>query len=175
VSGSAFKKGDRLLRLADLSTVWIESFAYEQDLPLIKHGMVATVRLPNSPERDFSAEVMQVDPFLGVNTRTARVRLLADNHDGRLKPGLFTHVILNAELGNLLLIPEDAVLVSGEKRIVFLDLGEGRLKPREIRIGHSDGLMVVVRDGLSEGDVIVTSGNFLIAAESKLKSGIDQW
>jgi len=175
VSGSAFKKGDRLLRLADLSTVWIESFAYEQDLPLIKHGMVATVRLPNSPERDFSAEVMQVDPFLGVNTRTARVRLLADNHDGRLKPGLFTHVILNAELGNLLLIPEDAVLVSGEKRIVFLDLGEGRLKPREIRIGHSDGLMVVVRDGLSEGDVIVTSGNFLIAAESKLKSGVDQW
>ncbi len=175
VSGSAFKKGQRLLRIADLSTVWIETFAYEQDLHLIEPGMTASVRLPNTIGRDFSAQVMQIDPFLNTNTRTARVRLRVENSNGRLKPGLFATVTLKSDFGDMLLIPEDAVMVSGKKRIVFLDLGDGRLKPKTIRTGYSDGLRVVVREGLDEGDVIVTSGNFLIAAESKLKSGVDQW
>ena len=174
-NGSPFKKGERLLRVADLSKVWIEAFAYEQDLPLIEQGMMAAIELPNSPGDKFSAEVMQIDPFLGANTRTARIRLLTDNSTGQLKPGFFANVILKADFGERLLIPEDAVLVSGEKRIVFRDLGEGRLKPQAIRTGYSNGRMVVVRDGLSEGDAIVTSGNFLIASESKLKLGGDQW
>ncbi len=175
VSGSAFKEGERLLRLADLSTLWVEAFAYEQDLPLLEPGMKATVRLPNFPGGDVVAEVMQIDPFLGTNTRTARVRLLIDNNNGRLMPGLFADVTLKADLGEQLLIPVDAVMVSGKKRIVFLDLGGGRLKPTTIQTGYSDGLRVVVRKGLSAGDAIVISGNFLIAAESKLKLGVDQW
>ncbi len=175
VSGSAFKKGQRLLRLADLSSVWVEAFAYEQDLALIEQGMLAKVQLSNFPGQDFSAEVMHVDPFLGVSTRTARVQLVLDNKLGQFKPGLFAKVTLQANLGEQLLIPQEAVLVSGDKRIVFIDLGEGRLKPKEIRTGYSDGVNVVVRDGLSAGDIIVTSGNFLVASESKLKSGLDQW
>jgi Cu(I)/Ag(I) efflux system membrane fusion protein len=175
VSGSAFKRGERLLRLADLSSLWIEAFAYEQDLPLIEPGMAASVRLPNYPGQDFEAKVMQIDPFLGNNSRTARVRLKVNNAKGHLKPGLFATVTLKADFGRMLLIPEDAVLVFGEKRIVFKDLGEGRLKPQIIRTGYSDGQRVVVRQGLSEGDAIVISGNFLIAAESKLKTGVDQW
>lgn len=175
VSGSSFKRGERLLRMADLSKLWIETYAYEQDLPLIESGMSARVRLTNVPQQDFDAKVMQVDPFLGNNTRTARVRLQVNNAKGHLKPGLFATVTLKANFGDMLVIPEDAVMVSGEKRIVFRDLGEGRLKPQTIRTGYSDGERIVVRQGLAEGDAIVISGNFLIAAESKLKSGVDQW
>ena len=175
VSGSAFKKGQRLLRLADLSKVWVETFAYEQDLNLIEQGMKAMVQLPNFPGSDFHAKVMQIDPFLGAGTRTARVRLVLDNEQGYFKPGLFAEVTLKADFGRMLLIPEEAILVSGKKRIVFLDLGEGRLKPQVIRTGYSDGSRMVVREGLEEGDRIVVSGNFLIASESKLKSGTDQW
>lgn len=175
VSGSAFKRGERLLRMADLSNLWIETYAYEQDLPLIESGMNAKVRLTNVPQRDFDARVMQVDPFLGNNTRTARVRLQVNNARGHLKPGLFATVTLQADFGDMLVIPEDAVMVSGEKRIVFRDLGEGRLKPQTIRTGYSDGERIIVRQGLAEGDAIVISGNFLIAAESKLKSGVAQW
>ena len=90
-------------------------------------------------------------------------------------PGQFTRVTLKAGLGDMLVIPEEAVLVSGDKRIVFRDLGDGRLQPQTILTGYSDGEYVIVREGLADGDAIVISGNFLIAAESKLKSGIDQW
>jgi len=175
VSGTALKQGKTLLRLANLSTLWLEAYAYEQDLPLIKTGMNAKIRLSNSPGQNFTAKVMQIDPFLGNNTRTARVRLEVDNKSGSLKPGFFASVTLQADLGHQLVIPVDAVLVSGEKRIVFRDMGEGRLQPQSIKVGYSDGEQVVVRDGLAEGDAIVTSGNFLIAAESKLKAGVDQW
>ena len=175
VSGSAFKRGQQLLRLADLSSVWIETFAYEQDLSLIEPGMTAHVRLTNQPWREFDGKVMQIDPFLQGNTRTTRVRLAVDNLNGQLQPGLFAQVSLQADFGEMLVIPTDAVLVSGEKRIVFRDMGEGRLKPVIIRTGYSDGERIVVRRGLQEGDKIVTSGNFLVAAESKLKTGGDQW
>lgn len=175
VAGSAFKTGDSLLRIADLSNVWVEAFAYEQDTRLIKVGMNASIQLPNRIGENFSAEVMQIDPFLSDSSRTTRIRLSADNTAGNLMPGAFTNVSLKAELGEHLVIPYDAVMVSGDKRIVFVDQGEGRLKPTSIRVGYSDGEKVVVRQGLSENDAIVISGNFLVAAESKLKSGLDQW
>lgn len=175
VNGSAFKTGETLLRLADLSEVWVEAFAYERDLPLIERGMQAIVKLPYLPLEEFTAEVMHTDPFMGATTRTARVLLNVNNEHGELKPGSFANVLLKADLGERLVIPEDAVLISGEKRIVFLDLGEGRLQPREILTGYSNGEEIVVLEGLEEGQAIVTSGNFLIASESKLKAGINQW
>jgi Cu(I)/Ag(I) efflux system membrane fusion protein len=175
VRGSAFKQGEGLLRLADLSSLWIETYAYERDLPLIETGMNASVTLSNLPEQGFEAKVMQIDPFLTKNTRTTRVRLDVKNANGLLKPGQFTRVTLKADLGDMLVIPEEAVMVSGDKRIVFRDLGDGRLEPQTILTGYSDGEYIVVQEGLADGDAIVISGNFLIAAESKLKSGIDQW
>lgn len=175
VSGSAFKKGERLLRLADLSQVWVEANAYERDLPLLKTGMSASITLSNKMNASVASTVMQIDPFLSGNTRTAKVRLQVDNTDGSFQPGAFTQVTVEAYLGEVLLIPSDAILVSGEKRIVFRDLGEGRLKPVEVLTGYSNGKHTVINEGLDEGDKIVVSGNFLIASESKLKSGVDQW
>jgi len=172
VAGGAFKKGEPLLRLVDLSTVWVEAYAYAQDLALLTPEMPALIEVSG---RVLQATVLQLDPFLNEQSRTVRVRLEADNVEGLLRPGLFAEVTLQANLGELLLIPEDAVLVSGQKRFVFVDRGEGRLQPVKVRLGYSDGEYVVVRDGLSVDDAIVVSGNFLIAAESKLKSGIEQW
>lgn len=175
VPGSAFKKGERLLRLADLSQVWVEANAYERDLPLLKAGMSATINLTNKMDLSVVATIIQINPFLNGNTRTARVRLQVDNPDGSLQPGLFAQATIDAHLGEVLVIPSDAIVVSGKKRIVFRDLGEGRLKPVEVLIGYTDGKYTVIRKGLDEGDNIVVSGNFLIASESKLKSGVDQW
>ena len=88
---------------------------------------------------------------------------------------MYAEVMLSANIGHRLAVPEDAVLFAGESRVVFVDLGGGQLKPVRIKTGQHAGGMIEVTEGLNLGDVIVTSGNFLIAAETKLKAGIDQW
>jgi Cu(I)/Ag(I) efflux system membrane fusion protein len=174
-SGSAAKAGQTLLRIADLSQVWIEAELYEAELDLVREGMNAIVSLPYLPDRSFVAVVDYVYPYLDKASRTGRVRLTLDNVDGALKPNMYAEVNLKADIGHRLAVPEDAVLFAGNSRVVFVDLGGGRLKPVRIKTGqHAEG-MIEVTEGLSLGDVIVTSGNFLIAAETKLKAGINQW
>ena len=153
--------------------MWVEAFAYEQDLPLLEVGQQAHVRITG--QDTIPATVTHIDPFLQRDTRTARVRLALDNEAGRYQVGQFAQVNLLLPLGEQLLVPEDALLVSGDKRIVFKDLGEGRLKPVTVRTGYRVGDRIVIRHGLEEGDAIVTAGTFLIASESKLKAGVDQW
>ena len=109
-------------------------------------------------------------------TRTARIRLVLDNPSGALKPDMYAEVKLRAELGRRLMVPEGAVLVAGESRVVFKDLGEdGKLKPVRVKTGQRVDGWVEIRQGLDPGDDVITSGNFLIAAEAKLKTGIEQW
>ena len=174
-SGSAAKTGQTLLQIADLSQVWIEAELYEGDLDLIREGMSASISLPYLPDRNFDAVVDYIYPYLNKTSRTGRVRLTLQNVGGVLKPDMYAEVLLKAEIGHRLAVPEDAVLFAGESRVVFVDLGGGQLKPVRIKTGHHVGGMIEVTQGLSLGDVIVTSGNFLIAAETKLKAGIDQW
>ena len=174
-SGSAAKTGQTLLRIADLSQVWIEAEIYEADLDLIREGMNARVRLPYLPGRSFLGVVDYVYPYLDKASRTGRIRLTLDNADGELKPDMYAEVTIRASIGHRLAVPEDAVLFAGESRVVFVDLGEGRLKPVRIKTGQQAQGMIAVTEGLQLGDVIVTSGNFLIAAETKLKLGIKQW
>jgi len=175
VAGSSFEKGDNLLRIADLSHVWIEAHAYEDQLPLIHKGMPAKVRLTNVYHEEIPATLTQIDPFLNHSNRSARLRVTLPNTNGELRPGLFADIMLSVELGNLLVVPRDSVLISGKKRIVFRDLGQGRLEPVQVRTGYGDSERIVIRSGLQAGDKIVTSGVFLIAAESRLKSGVQQW
>lgn len=175
VAGSAFMAGQRLLRTAGLDRVWVEAQVYDYELPLIQPGMKATVTLPELQDREFEGTVDFVYPYLQGDTRTARVRVALDNRDGFLRPDMYAQVRLQADLGKRLVVPEEAVLFSGENRIVFLDLGDGKLAPRKIKTGQRSRKWIEVLDGLNEGDTVVTSGNFLIAAESKLKAGVDQW
>jgi len=174
-SGSAAKTGQTLLRIADLSQVWVEAELYEAELDLIREGMNATVNLSYLPGRSLDAVVDYIYPYLDKTSRTGRIRLTLDNGDGVLKPDMYAEVTLKAGIGHRLAVPEDAVLFAGNSRVVFVDLGGGRLKPVTIKTGQHAGGMIEVTEGLSLGDVIVTSGNFLIAAETKLKAGIDQW
>jgi len=175
VEGSAFKTGQLLLRVADLSQVWVEAQVYDYELPLIKTGMKAKVVLPELQDRDYPATIDYIYPFMEGDTRTARVRVVLDNRDGSLRPQMYAHIHLKAKLDKRLVVPESAVLYTGQSRVVFLDLGDGRLAPRKIKTGQRSRKWIEVLEGLEAGDTVVTSGNFLIAAESKLKAGVESW
>ncbi|MDX8404576.1 MAG: efflux RND transporter periplasmic adaptor subunit, partial [Mariprofundus sp.] len=171
----AFKAGHRLLRIANLSRVWVEAQVYGYELPLIKTGMKARVTLADIQDREFEGKVDYIYPFMENDTRTTRVRIILDNEDGFLRPDMYAQVRLRANMGKRLLVPESAVLYAGETRVVFVDIGNGRLQPRKIKTGQRNRRWIEVISGLEAGDTVVTSGNFLIAAESKLKSGLAQW
>lgn len=174
--GSHMNTGDMLLRIADLSTVWIDAEVYEADLPLIKKGMTADVTLPYGPERTYQAKVDYIYPYLEGKTRTARIRLVLDNPSGALKPDMYAEVRLRTDLGQRLMVPEGAVLLAGESRVVFKDMGEdGKLKPVRVQTGQRVEGWIEITQGLAPGDEVITSGNFLIASEAKLKTGIEQW
>lgn len=175
VAGSAFMAGQRLLRIADVSRVWVQAQVYDYELPLIETGMKARVTLPELQGREFEGAVDYLYPFMEGDTRTARLRVVLDNRDGFLRPDMYVQVQLKANLGKRLVVPESAVLFSGQSRVVFLDLGDGRLAPRKIKTGQRSRQWIEVLEGLEEGDTVVTSGNFLIAAESKLKAGVESW
>lgn len=175
VEGTAHRGGMTLLRIADLSRVWVEAEIYEADLPLITIGMPATVTLPYLPGKNFAGRIDYLYPYLQGESRTAKVRLSLPNPDGRLKPDMFADVTLEASLGERLVVPESAVIVSGQTRVVFEDMGDGRLAPRIVKTGYQGGGWIEITEGLGAGDRVVTSGNFLIASESRLKAGIKQW
>lgn len=175
VAGSAFRAGDRLLRVADLSRVWVEAQVYSHELPLLREGISVDVRLPDVPQRVWRGQVSYISPILETDTRTARVRVELDNSDGFLRPDLYAEMRVAVPLGKRLLVPEDSVLYSGANRVVFVDLGDGRLQPRRVKTGLASGGWIEILEGVREGETIVTSGNFLIASESKLKGGVEQW
>ena len=123
-SGSAAKSGETLLRIADLSQVWVEAELYEADLEMVREGTAASISLPYLPGRSFDAAIDYVYPYLDQTSRTGGVRLTLNNADGVLKPDMYAEVSLTIELGHRLAIPEDAVLFAGASRVVFVDLGE---------------------------------------------------
>ncbi|MGH8502921.1 MAG: efflux RND transporter periplasmic adaptor subunit [Gammaproteobacteria bacterium] len=175
VTGTANPAGTTLMRIADLSQVWVEAEVYEGEVPLVEEGMPALITLPYLPGKMYEARVEYVYPYLQSMTRTGRVRVTLNNPDGVLKPDMYAEVKLKADLGRRLVVPEEAVVFAGESRIVFEDLGGGRLAPRKVRTGARNQGYIEILEGLEAGDQVVTSGNFLIASETRLKAGIEQW
>jgi Cu(I)/Ag(I) efflux system membrane fusion protein len=175
VRGSAFMAGQTLYKIAPTNPVWVIASVYPFELPQVRAGMSATVQTPFLAERSRHGRVAFVSPSLEAETRTGEVRIEVPNAGGDLKPGMYVDVLLESALGKRLAIPESAVLYAGDRRVVFVDLGDGRLAPRDVTLGQKAGDHYEVRGGLKEGEVIVTSGNFLIAAESKLKSAAQKW
>lgn len=175
VAGSAFNAGDKLLRIANLSRVWVEAQVYQFELSLLKPGTPAQITFPDDPKKVLHGVVSYVAPFMEGDTRSVRIRVELDNKGGVLRPDMYADVQLAVPLGERLVVPEDAVLYSGANRVVFLDLGDGRLQPQRVHIGLRNNGWVEILDGLKNGDAIVTSGNFLISSETKLKGGLEQW
>jgi Cu(I)/Ag(I) efflux system membrane fusion protein len=136
-------------------------------------GQAAVIDLPHVPGRTFQGRVDYIHPTLDAATRTARLRIVLDNEELALRPDMYANVRIDVALGERLAVADSAVIYTGPRRLVFVDLGGGRLRPQEISLGaHVDGYYEVT-SGLAAGDVVVTSGNFLIAAESRLRSATE--
>jgi len=169
--GHAVEPGMTLYKIADLSTVWVYGDIYEYELPFVRVGQEAKITLSYYPDAAFTARVNYIYPTLDPKTRTAKVRFeLANSPDQVLRPEMYGDVELHVPLGERLVVPPTAVLDTGRRQVVFLDGGNGRLVPREIKMGNRFDDAVEVTNGLVEGDRVVTSGNFLVDSESKLQA-----
>ncbi|HSJ99577.1 MAG TPA: efflux RND transporter periplasmic adaptor subunit [Myxococcota bacterium] len=175
VAGSPVESGQRVYRIAPLDRVWIDAEIYEAELALVAPGQPAEVELPYAPGRRFEATVAYVYPRLQEDRRTARVRLELANPELVLRPGMYADVFLRRALGPRLTVPESAVLRAGERSFVFLDLGQGRLRPQRVETGIESEGRVEILSGLEEGARIVSSGTFLVAGESRLRAALDSW
>ncbi len=170
IEGVKLAPGARAYRIADLSRIRIEAEVYEADLPLMEVGQTVEVTVPYLPGRKGIARVSFVYPYVDPDTRTGTVRAVVDNAELALLPNMYANLTLAVSLGRVLAVPVSAVIYTGLRRIVFVDEGEGRLVPREIEVGVRTGDDYVVQSGLREGEIVVTSGNFLVASESRLRS-----
>lgn len=166
--GRRVEPGMTLYKIADLSTVWVHADIYEYELPLVRTGQVATMTLVSYPGERWQGTVDYIYPSLETQTRTNKVRVVFPNPGTKLKPGMYANIELDVSLGEQLAIPEEAVLYSGTRALVFVAQEEGRLVPREVTLGAQADGYVGILSGLSAGERIVTSGNFLIDSESKL-------
>jgi Cu(I)/Ag(I) efflux system membrane fusion protein len=173
--GAHVSAGALLYRLADPRRVWVEADVFEQDLPHVVVGQTVQVAFPHAPSQGREGQVAYVHPSLDSRSRTGRVRIELDNGNGALRPGMLANVRFEVSLGEHLAVPSEAILFTGSRRIVFVDKGEGRLRPVEVQLGARAEDWTIVQSGLSEGDVVVTSGTFLLAAESRIKSATEYW
>jgi RND family efflux transporter MFP subunit len=166
--GQAYQPGKNLYMIADLSEVWVSAEVFEADAALVSDGMPAEITVAALPGRTLSGRVEYVYPTLEDRTRSMRARIALANPGGRLKPGMYATVRFTAELGERLTVPASAVLYSGERAIVFADLGGGELMPHEVELGVRGGDFVQVVSGLEPGQRVVTSAQFLLDSESNL-------
>ncbi|MGA2240583.1 MAG: efflux RND transporter periplasmic adaptor subunit [Verrucomicrobiota bacterium] len=176
VAGQMVEAGMKLYRLVDIGVVWVYAQIYEQDLPAVQLGQEATMTLSYLPDRKFRGRVTYVYPTVDEKTRTARVRMEFHNPGYFLKPGMFATVELVADIApSALLVPDSAVLRSGEKNTVFVALPGGKFEARTIALGlQAQDDMDQVLGGLSEGERIVTSGQFMLDSESQLREAIQK-
>lgn len=168
-AGARIMPGIPLYHIADLSSVWIEAEVFEKDLSLVHEGQVASVSLEAYPGEAFTGRVTYVYPTVSMEARTGRVRLEIPNPDGRLKPGMFASVRLDAPPTAVeVTVPRTAVLDTGERSVVFVRDETGALVPRDVRTGLASGDRIQILDGLVAGETVVSSAAFLIDAESSL-------
>lgn len=175
VEGAAVDTGMRLYRIAALDQVWVEADVYEADLPHVRVGQSAQVTLDYLPGRSYEGKVSYVYPYLESSARTGKVRVELANRDLALRPGMYASVTLSSELEPRVQVPASAVVYTGPRRLVFVDLGGGRFRPQEIHVGTEAGGMYEVLDGLAPGDQVATSGVFLIAAEARIGTAAKYW
>lgn len=161
-----------LYTITDLSTVWVNADIYEYELSHIRIGQTATINLSYFPARNFTGKVSWISPVMDEKTRTAKVRLEFANGDFILKPEMYANVEIAIDAGRKLAVPDEAVLDSGLRKVVFIDKGEGRFEPAEVKIGNKfDGYYEVLA-GLSPGERILASAGFLLDSESRLKEAM---
>lgn len=173
VQGMRFMPGEALYQVADLSSVWVVADVFEQDIGLVKSGAKAKVVINAYPGKTFEGTISYVYPTLNAQTRTVPVRVELANPGLLLKPAMFAQVELPVGAkGQVVTVPNSAVIDSGARQIVLIQQGEGRFEPREVKLGARSDNHVEVLEGVKDGEQVVVAANFLIDAESNLKAAV---
>ncbi|MEJ2471905.1 MAG: efflux RND transporter periplasmic adaptor subunit [Desulfuromonadales bacterium] len=174
--GQFIKSGMELMELSDISNVWVYADIYEYELPWVEVGQKATIILPYVGKDPISAEVSTIYPYVEPKTRTVKARFDIDNPNFTLKPDMYVNVRLATEpVRDALAVPAEAVLHSGEDKTVFVALGKGKFEPRRVKTGlQSDDGYIEIVQGLLPGEVVVTSAQFMLDSESKLREAIQK-
>ncbi|MBZ5639453.1 MAG: efflux RND transporter periplasmic adaptor subunit [Acidobacteriia bacterium] len=170
--GQRIETQTELLKMADLSRVWILASVYEYELPFVRLGQKATLKLAYLPDKTIEGRVAFVYPVLDAATRTAQVRIEVPNPGLTLKPDMYAEVTLSADLGERTAVPASAVMDTGTRSIAFVDQGDGTFEPRDLKIGLRLPDSYEVLDGLAPGEKVLTSANFFVDSESKLKAAL---
>jgi membrane fusion protein, copper/silver efflux system len=171
--GQSIMAGMPLYRLADLSVVWVEADVFEQDLRHVVVGAGVTVQFAAYPGERFEGRVSYIHPDVRADTRSVRVRIDLPNPGGRIKPGMYATVELDAGVTErAVLVPRDAVMHSGTHAMVFVEETPGLYRAREVEVGSDAGGRTEILSGLLAGERVVTRANFLLDAETRLRESM---
>ena len=176
-NGKYVVAGETVFKIVDLSKVWVNAEIYEYEIPYLKVDDkvdVADVELSYYPGEIFNGKITYIYPYLNPTARTVKVRVELPNQDYKLKIDMYAKVNFKIDFGTKLALPVEAVLDSGKRQIVFVDKGDGLFEPREVKLGVRVENFYEVLSGVSEGEEVVVSGNFLIDSESRLKAALRQ-
>jgi membrane fusion protein, copper/silver efflux system len=173
VQGAFVQPGTQLFEIADLSKVWVLVDIYEYDVGRVSVGQVADVTVGAFPGERFSGKVGFMYPVIDPSTRTMRVRVELDNREMKLRPGMYVSAVIRLDAARATVIPAEALVDTGEHQYVFVVLQGGRFEPRAVKAGHRADDKVQILEGLAPGEQVVTTANFLIDSESRLRGAIE--
>ena len=175
LQGAHIKAGEEVLRIANLSKLWAFFHIFEKDLAFIKKGQKAILHTQAYPDKAITAYIDLIYPFLDPDTKDIKVRIVVDNYKNTLKPGMFAKVKVIQELeGEHIVIPETAIIYSGEESYVFVSLGNNKFEIRQLQVSLSSDGKAIISSGLQENEVLVVNGQFLLASEASLKEAISK-
>ncbi len=175
LEGMFVKPGMNLYKIVDLSTIWVEAEVFENQIPWLKIGQSALLEFPYQPGRKYRARVRFIYPYFNDKTRTMKLSLSLPNPGFEFRKDMYVDVTFNVPSAhNVIAVPDEAVIFSGTRNLVVTSVGEGEFQVKEVTLGlHGEGLYEV-KEGLKEGETIVTSSQFLIDSESSLKEAIQK-
>lgn len=172
--GQYVNMGDLVFELSDLSNLWVESNIYESDLLNVKNGQIVEISTETYPNEVFMGHIEFIKPMLDPNTKTATIRISLANKNNKLKPEMTVNTKIKSALGNSLVVPKSAVILSGKKAIVWVEKKPKIYIPKEVKLGKSNNEFFPVISGLSENEKIVTSGGFLLDSESQINTPVNK-
>jgi Cu(I)/Ag(I) efflux system membrane fusion protein len=167
--GEYVDEGIVLYQLADLSRVWAYLDTYESDISSMRVGQAVTITADAYPGRTFPGRVAFIDAVIDPQTRTVRVRAELDNRDQLLKPQMYVRASTRMDMGMAIVVPRSAVLITGNRSVVWVEVGENRFEPRAVDVGMSDDASIEIISGLADGEMVAVSGGFLLDSESVLQ------
>jgi RND family efflux transporter MFP subunit len=177
LEGMFVQAGNNLYKIADLSTVWVHAEVYESDLAWVREDQPAEVSFRHDPDRVVRGQILFLYPEMSKETRTLKICVELPNADRRLRAGMYADVMVHGPpVRSAVLIPGSAVLRSGERDLVFVDLGEGHFEPRAVTLGITGGRgQIQILSGVEAGEAVVTQAQFMLDSESRVQEALGKF